>query len=88
MPCEPVLDRISITDPRNAKPSRTKTSKRVLTQDDRGLKLTDEDSQAFLLEIKKAYAGLARDYYLEPDVAPRLTVRRDELIISVPLRKV
>ncbi|HIT45922.1 MAG TPA: ATP-binding protein [Candidatus Aphodovivens excrementavium] len=87
-PCEPVLDRIAIVDPKNTKASRPKTAKRVLTQDDRGLKLANEDSQAFLSKVKKAYADLARDYYLEPDVAPRLAIRRDELTISIPLRKV
>ncbi|MEG0621101.1 MAG: ATP-binding protein, partial [Raoultibacter sp.] len=56
-------------------------------KDKRGLKLSPDDLREFAADIAQAYQVLARDYYLDPAVDPRITVRNDGITIHIPARK-
>lgn len=87
-PLAPLIERVSIHDPAKrpapARPTRTSaTSKR----DQRGLKVEASDLDAFAQQVAQAYRSLARDYFLEPDVQPVVSVGRDGIRIVIPVEK-
>ena len=55
--------------------------------DARGLKIARDDLEAFSQRVAAAFAELARDYYLEPDVQPEVRVGKDAVRVSIPVAK-
>ena len=89
-PLEPLLARVRIGEDGEEKPHPA----RILSEaspsadaDQRGLKLSQDDLAAFSDHIRAAYAELARDYYLEPEVRPEVKVGKDAIRISIPVQK-
>jgi hypothetical protein len=56
--------------------------------DARGLKIAPDDLNAFESAVTEAYRDLADAYYLDGSVHPEITVRKDMLNISVPVRRI
>ncbi len=46
---------------------------------------SDNDKAEFIGKVMQAYGTLADAYYLQGDVEPILRVRKDALVISIPL---
>lgn len=59
----------------------------VGARDARGLKIAPDDLKAFTSCITKAFSDLARDYYLESDVEPVVSVGKEGLRITIPVSK-
>lgn len=56
-------------------------------RDKRGLKIAPDDLESFAKHVARAYKDLARDYYLDPDIVPQIKVGRDQIKVTIPLRK-
>ena len=67
--------------------SKAAAAKRDLPADERGLKLSAEDAEAFKARVGEAFSDLAEAYYLEPEVEPELRVGRDAIRISIPIER-
>lgn len=82
---DPILERITINgaEPRE----RAGNKQRKAPVDGRGLKLQREDVDALSSATKDCFAEIADKYYLEHDVQPKITVRRDRLTITIPIEK-
>jgi hypothetical protein len=60
--------------------------KAVHAKDARGLKVTDDDLGELRQAVARAYEPLAEGYYLDPSVDPEVRVRKDSIIIRIPVR--
>lgn len=87
-PSSPLVDRIDLGGSREErKPSRAKKQPGRLARDDRGLKIDQVDLDEFSGRIEEAFSELARSYYLVADVSPEISVRKDRLVVSIPVQK-
>lgn len=90
-PLEPLLSRVRIAgegddrQTRSAKPSAS--ASRPSGTDARGLRIDPTDLDAFSERVAAAFAELARDYYLEPSVAPDVRVGKDGVRVFIPVEK-
>lgn len=66
---------------------RSARAAKAAFSDRRGLSIAPDDLDAFARAVSEAFAPLARDYFLEADVEPRIDVRRDRISITVPVQK-
>jgi len=80
----PILERISIHG-KNSAPARR--GKREEPTDNRSFKLLPKDKQQLADAISRSFNPIAEAYYLEGDVIPLVTVKRDRIIITVPVVK-
>lgn len=55
--------------------------------DARGLKASAEDVEAFKEDLLRAWRSFASSYYLDCDVDPAVTVRKDSVHVSFPVHK-
>ncbi|MEG2005861.1 MAG: ATP-binding protein [Raoultibacter sp.] len=87
-PISPVTETLSITGGTDDLPSKKKRHPEESdTYDARGLKISPEDLADFSSQISQIYQGLARDYYLDPAIQPNVTVRKDEIVVHIPVHK-
>lgn len=89
-PLEPLLARISIGGGREEEPHTSRSSSvtpPAAGADLRGLKLSQDDLATFSDRINAAFAEIARDYYLEPNVHPEVKVGKDAIRITIPVQK-
>ncbi|MEE0844860.1 MAG: ATP-binding protein [Eggerthellaceae bacterium] len=88
-PVEPLTARIEIKGMPSSdrKPRRQKKS-RLKALDARGLSIETNDLASFKSAVKQAYGDLARDYYLIADVEPEVVVRKDRIVVSIPVEKI
>ena len=82
----PLVERIVIVDPRRPK-GRTAPSPKRNRGDDRGLRLDEVDIEEFSAGVKRAFSVLAQGYYLEGDVTPEVAVRKDRIVVTIPVQK-
>lgn len=85
-PLAPLVDRIEIVDP-HSRTRRATAPRKTIAGDDRGLKIDEADISAFSKRIEAAFAEIAQDYYLDASVAPEVTVRKDRIVVSIPVQK-
>lgn len=87
-PVKPLVSRISIESSRERSASGgVQTRKKPLPADDRGLQIAEDDLIAFSEAVSKAYRELARAYYLNEEAKPTVTVRKDRIVVSLPVQK-
>lgn len=67
--------------------SRESQHKQRVPFDRRGLQIDSEDMEHFKKAISRAYASLAKSYYLEEGIEPTVKVKRDSIRITIPVRK-
>lgn len=65
----------------------TRSSKRAVGRDYRGLKVAQEDVDDFLVDLKRAWRELADRYFLEGDVEPAIRISHDSVHVTFPVRK-
>lgn len=82
----PLVARIEIVDP-HSRTRRTTVQRKTISGDDRGLKIDEADISAFSKRIEAAFAEIAQDYYLDASVEPEVTVRKDRIVVSIPVQK-
>lgn len=68
------------------KPSKSR-KKRLDLSDRRGLSIASEDLETFRSAIVDSFAPLARDYYLEADISPSISVGKDSITVTLPVQK-
>ncbi len=56
-------------------------------RDPRGLKITNEDLDAFKQRITFAFEPLSQAYYLNPDIDPVVKVHKDRIVVSFSITK-
>lgn len=76
-----VLSGLAVKD---AAPRKRKVD---LSRDYRGLSIHQDDLDAFMRGLSRAYADLAERYYLESDIAPEIKIAHDCIRVEFPLRK-
>lgn len=86
-PLAPLIDSIHIVHTNKRKGSSSPRRKCRYPDDQRGLKIDPADLSRFSDSVKTAFNGLARDYFLMPDVQPEVSVKSDCITISIPLEK-
>lgn len=79
-PAIPLLEQITIEDPRSESPKAPRSKVRA-----KALSLTGTDKDLLASGAKKAFGSIAEDYYLEGDVEPTVTVGARSLTITIPL---
>ncbi|OUO91486.1 DNA mismatch repair protein [Gordonibacter sp. An230] len=88
-PLEPLVNRVRIAGEGTPGGSRTerppKRSKR--NGDARGLRVDQADLERFTADVTNAFASLARDYYLVPDVRPEVRVGKEGVRVFIPVEK-
>ena len=88
-PVGPITDKVRIVNPHH-RASRRRESHGIssdrLTRENRSLQIGKEDLDDFAADVKRAFAELARAYYLEPDVEPDVSVRKDSIRITIPVQ--
>lgn len=77
-PAPNMLNQISIDKPRATSSTAKRTRASVV-------KLQPEDKAAMAAAAKSAYADIAGQYYLNPDVDPSVRVDGSKLVIDIPL---
>lgn len=88
VPVEPLLDSISIVGMPHANNKQRKHSiKSPSDLDSRGLHLQAEDIEALQERVKEAFSSVARDYFLDPSVEPDISVRKDRITVTIPVKK-
>lgn len=91
-PLPPLLSRIAIKGVSNASDESTVRTAQKLTasaqgKDERGLKISSPDLEAFTHMVQRAFSTLARDYYLQDNVEPAVRVQKDAIHIAIPIIK-
>ena len=89
-PALDVLEHLSIENELNQTKKKTRQNDidKMLNKDRRGLRITPEDSREFERLIKKAYQDLAKKYYLENDIEPKITVSKNHIDIHIDIEKI
>jgi len=67
-------------------PSHAHAEDAVKAKDTRGLKVAADDLDEFRQAVARAYESLAGGYYLDPSVSPEVRVRKDSIIVRIPVR--
>lgn len=80
----PILERISINS-KNSAPARR--GKRDESTDNRSFKLLPKDKEQLVDAVSRSFNSIAEAYYLEGGVTPSVTVKRDRIVITVPVVK-
>ncbi|WP_165054939.1 MULTISPECIES: ATP-binding protein [unclassified Adlercreutzia] len=80
----PLLERLQAESFPAAAPARAKAAP---ARDMRGLKLAEPDAALLREAARGAFADVARRYYLEPDVEPRVRVTQEAITITIPVEK-
>ena len=86
---DPLLESLpqETPDARKKPVARKAPGRQALLKDPRGLKIDAGDLNEFSDEIKAAWAGLAKRYYLEEAVIPEITLSPKGLHIEIPVKK-
>ncbi|WP_165172493.1 ATP-binding protein [Adlercreutzia sp. ZJ242] len=79
-----LLERLQAESFPAAAPARAKAAS---ARDRRGLKLAEPDAALLRDAARSAFADVARRYYLEPDVEPRVRVTQEAITITIPVEK-
>ncbi len=89
-PLEPLLNQITIQELHTSSKTQREANNskpQLDSLDQRNVKITLEDTQDFVNSITCAYQDLARDYFLEPDISPLVSISKREISIKIPLHK-
>ncbi len=86
-PVPPVLDAVSVLRPDRRGSSARRGGRADALADARGLHVAPEDLAAFRAGLALAWRELAGAYFLDADVEPTVTVRKDAVHVTFPVRK-
>ncbi len=85
-PVSPLLDRLRIGETPSKTPRHPHRAQ-GRSSDARSLKVDRADLDSFADSVADAYRSLARDYFLEPDVKPDISVDKNQIRITIPVEK-
>lgn len=91
-PLDPFIERLVFegeekrTSARASQQDTQEQNKEDLYQEQRKLKLSDEDYATFKEAVKRAFSEVAERYYLEPSDDLKIRVSSDKLTITIPFR--
>lgn len=89
VPLEPLIDYLKLSAATGTvqRQKSERVKKTHVHKDQRGLKLSANDLTAFKNSLLPAYQALAKAYYLEPQVEPRISVTKHSISVSWEVEK-